>query len=58
MEKYNVYKYDNRLGFESKVWLGTINANTIDDAEHKVITEVIPCYYNDCHTVYEVKKVK
>ncbi len=58
MKKYSVYKYDNRIGFESKVWLGTIKANTIDEAEHIVTVEIMPCYFNNCHTVYEVKEVK
>ena len=56
MKTFDIYKYDNKIGFESRVWLGTINAATIDDALNIVERDVIPQYNNYSSTVYDVKE--
>lgn len=56
MKTFDVYKYDNTIGFESRVWLGTINAETMNDALNTLERDIIPQYYNKPSTVYDVKE--
>ena len=56
MKTFDVYKYDNTIGFESRVWLGTINAETMNDALNTLERDIIPQYFNKPSTVYDVKE--
>ena len=49
-----IYRSDNRYGFESRVYLGTLSYDT-DEELDKLLSDVRKAHYDNCHTVYTIK---